>query len=492
MATLTPEAQAVIDAFGQQTGVTADQLNNLQTIINQSPSLIDQLNSAVAAGSLTQIRPLPSGLHVGGRYDWQANAIDIPLNILDTPASGTFSQGEPTHALGHEFQHALNRPNQVQAYEAFKTAAAQLAASPDPVHDYTPLVADLIASNRNNEASAQVGGWNAFVDMVRANGHPNPTLEDIYRADTTRRMHDYIDVSNTTPPAYTMKPGVTLNADMSMSPTPDNLEAMAVSFFDKPATALRLGANGNSDYYNHYGTYGINMIGYYERANAKPLPDGSMPQVTLNMTQLRLSESLLEQNGINLGAPGRTQTYFDSSTSPPTQGRFDHSSHNHQYMPAPPLGDAHSDISSEAGRVVPSEIGLERFPSYVHMATGLRGPHMASGDFHEAEIPTIAARVAEHALSERIAPNLVALDKAGTHLLPLESKSNDFYDPANKVASPLPVEVARNAVLSEVAPRLEALEATVAHKKDAPAQGLAAGRDEPAETEKKPPHSLSM
>ncbi|WP_279512684.1 hypothetical protein [Luteimonas aestuarii] len=40
MPSLTPQAQAVIDAFGQQPGVTLDHLNNLQAAIFASPVLM--------------------------------------------------------------------------------------------------------------------------------------------------------------------------------------------------------------------------------------------------------------------------------------------------------------------------------------------------------------------------------------------------------------------------------------------------------------------
>jgi hypothetical protein len=58
MPTLSTQAQAVITTFGQQRGVTQDQINHLQSITNNSPALIDQVNNAVAQGHLTQILPL--------------------------------------------------------------------------------------------------------------------------------------------------------------------------------------------------------------------------------------------------------------------------------------------------------------------------------------------------------------------------------------------------------------------------------------------------
>ncbi len=68
MPTLSTQSQTIITNFGQQPGVTQDQVNNLRSIINSSPALIDQVNNAVAQGHLTQIVPLTNP-NAGGEYD---------------------------------------------------------------------------------------------------------------------------------------------------------------------------------------------------------------------------------------------------------------------------------------------------------------------------------------------------------------------------------------------------------------------------------------
>jgi hypothetical protein len=56
--------------------------------------------------------------------------------------------------------------------------------------------------------------------------------------------------------------------------------------------------------------------------------------MTLNMSQLRLSEQLMEENGINLGTgTSAPQRYLDSSTQPPTQHQFDHTSNTYTHIP---------------------------------------------------------------------------------------------------------------------------------------------------------------
>ena len=150
--------------------------------------------------------------------------------------------------LGHELQHGFNHAATMQAYATFQKEAMQATKSH---HDYTAAIGNLIAANRRDEAGAEIAGWNAVVSMVKTT-HSNPTLEDVYKAQPAR-LSDFIVVSRASTTAYTLKPNLILNADFTLSPTPDNLEAMGQNFFDKIPDDTRLGALGNSDYANYYG-----------------------------------------------------------------------------------------------------------------------------------------------------------------------------------------------------------------------------------------------
>lgn len=50
MTTLSPRAQAVLEQFGQQPGVTPDQISNLQRVIRNSPPLAVQIEAAISEG----------------------------------------------------------------------------------------------------------------------------------------------------------------------------------------------------------------------------------------------------------------------------------------------------------------------------------------------------------------------------------------------------------------------------------------------------------
>ncbi|WP_369935053.1 XVIPCD domain-containing protein [Xanthomonas tesorieronis] len=327
---LSPQAQAVVGHFANQPGVTPDQARNLSSIINASPVLVDQINSAVAHGQLTQIVPL-TNRNAGGEYDPQHKAMRLPLAQLGNPVPGHASNaGEITFVLGHELRHGFNAAETGRALAAFGVAVDNVAQGPSP-RDYTRPLVNLLAQNRRDEAGAQIAGWNAVVSKVRTT-NSNPTLEDIYN-EQPGRMGDFIDRSGARPHhAYALKRNLSVNADMTMDQSPANLEGMGHNFFDKAPVVTRLGARGNSDYVNYYAAKPISYIAQVERARHPQIPGNSTPQIALNLSRLHLRESLLEENGLNLGGNGQQMPYLDSSTQPPTARLFQHTVNTHRHV----------------------------------------------------------------------------------------------------------------------------------------------------------------
>jgi hypothetical protein len=355
MPTLSTQAQTIITTFGQQPGVAQDQVNNLQSIINNSPALIDQVNNAVAQGHLTQIVPLTNP-NAGGEYDGQNKAMRLPLASLSTPAVGPFQAGNPAFVLGHELQHGFNHAATKQAYQDFRQEITQKAQETTFPHDYTAATSKLIAANRRDEAGSEIAGWNAVVGMVK-NSNPNATLKDVY--DTSPfRMSDFIDRGGTAPNyTYAMKPNLTLNADMSLTASPVNIEAMGKNYFDKPAVSPGgLGHHGNSDYANYYGAYAIGQAAQMER-HYNPLQAGVTPQpIALNLTQLRLNEPLLEQNGINLGTNQQPMPYINTGVTPASQGHFNHTATTHTHVPiAARIDDINSITTTPSQTTQPTQ-----------------------------------------------------------------------------------------------------------------------------------------
>lgn len=216
MPTLSPQAQTLITAFGRQPGVTPDQVKNLLDVINGSPALVDQFNDAVAQGYLQQIVPLAHA-NAGGEYSPAHKEMRLPLTKLTSPPD----VGDMTFVLGHELQHGFNAASVRQAGIDFARDVRSIANSKGAIHDYTPAMAKLLAESRQDEASAEIAGWNAIVSAVKAT-NPNPALADIYNK-APGRLNDFIDVSGPSHnQVYSLKPNLaqSLNSDMTMPPHP--------------------------------------------------------------------------------------------------------------------------------------------------------------------------------------------------------------------------------------------------------------------------------
>ncbi|MEH6421398.1 XVIPCD domain-containing protein [Pseudomonas sp. CGJS7] len=323
MATLTPEAQAVVDAFASS-GVTPDQAANLRSLIANSPTLVDQLNRATAP-------PDPSIASIGmmaddslsGEYDQDLKQVRLGKSQLDAPASGSFNAIGAAFTLSHEIQHGLNQRELTTANDAFLAEAERIAQTPGPTHDYTAATEALLKANRRNEATAEIAGYNAAVETLAAT-HPNPTLGDIYESDPGN-MGPYIEKSAAPPFTYSAKSGLTFNADGTLTANELNIDAVGDHFFDIPRGApAGLGQNHDEGYPNFYGAYAVNVIAYYERQHNPPQPGVVAPQPVLDLKHLGLSEAGMESVGVDLGDDKRPMPYLDSSTNPPTAGSFDH------------------------------------------------------------------------------------------------------------------------------------------------------------------------
>ena len=152
------------------------------------------------------------------------------------------------------------------------------------------------------------------------------------------------------------RPGLTFNADNTLSMTPGNVTQMGQNYFDKPAVGTPglqphqttgIGYHGDSDYPNQAGSGAVGRAIWVEQTYAQPL-HGTASRMQIDMSSLRLREDLLERNGIYLpgGNGSPRQPYYDIGQSPPALGHFDHT-HNgghlnelggaHQHHPVTPI-----------------------------------------------------------------------------------------------------------------------------------------------------------
>jgi hypothetical protein len=359
MSNISPQVQAVLDRFARQPGVTPEQVTNLQATIDSSPPLVKQLNAAVQDGHLKGFQLLQGGTNAGGEFDPASQTIRLPPGMLTTQQKRPFNMAESAFVLGHELQHAFNRLDVAKADITFRNDVLAKAKDKSPANDYTPDIDARLAASRRDEARAEIAGWNALVGQIRA-AIPNATLGDVYKKNNAR-MSDFIDESSGSPPTHTLKPNLTLNADMSMSDTPANIEAMGQNYFDKAPEMAGIGYRGTSDYVNYYAAAAISYAARVDSTYAKPR-NGVEPRMIVDMNRLGLSEKLLEENGLFLGRGSPApKPYLDSSQTPHTPRAFDHTHQSHTHTPVAPSGGARTPADPEH----PDHAMLEQIRSHI-------------------------------------------------------------------------------------------------------------------------------
>lgn len=455
--TLSTQAQALITTFNAS--LTADQKTNFGNALQNSPALITQINTAVAAGELRGFSVLPASTHAGGQFNPASGTMELPGTAMTTLAGGRFDPAELTFVLGHETQHSINRPTVAASTTAFTTEVTRIAATGQATHDYTAPLAAKLAANRNDEASAHIAGFNATVSMVRSS-NPTPSLEGIYRA-SPGRMGDFITVTPgtpaspgtaATPAGYALRAGLTLNADMTMTANVANVGAMGTHYYDQPAASARLGHNGDSNYQNYYATNLVGYVAEVERAYAPThAAAGLAPRMALDMNALGISEAQVERNGLSLGAAAGRQPYLNTGTTPPTPGLFDHTSASHVHVPVN-LPNQMPNVQ-EPGQAAQTD--ATGHPAIGKARDALdRSPNI-SGDAFGDDRLRVAAGIALHSAREGIRPDHVVFNTPQTDLIAVQGNPRD---PAALRSTPLPVVDAMNTDLASTRQALDALQ----------------------------------
>ncbi|HEY9133694.1 MAG TPA: XVIPCD domain-containing protein [Dyella sp.] len=337
---LTPQANAIINAYGNDPSVGSDRAGTLRSVILASPVLTAEFNRSVADGHVRNIAPLTNP-HAGGEYEFGTRTISLPATMFDRPAYGRYDANEATFTLAHELQHSFNSTATRQAYTRFEDGLREVAKSSSRDHDYTAPIGNLIQAYRRDEAGAEVAGWNAMVSAAsQQRGGGTPTLKEIYQRHPGR-MDDFIDVDRTrVPPTYSLKPNLQVNPDMTMTASPHNLDGMGQNFFDKARPKGGLGQSGTADYPNYYGAYAIGVAAQYEQFFNRPQPGVTPPEMSIDLAKLHLSQETMEGAGIDLGN-AQSMSFKDKSTNPPTTQWLQHTADGDAYEPAiPPNADS--------------------------------------------------------------------------------------------------------------------------------------------------------
>lgn len=373
------------DSAGATHPVSPDMLNNLQSTLNGSPVLANEIQRAATTADpqdpshriLESFAFTAPGAGVGGSFNAPGHAMNLVSESLTTRgahSTGTYDVHDLTFVIGHEVQHGFNAQTAAQARTAFVADVRALATTPGPVHDYTSLVERHIQSGRDDEASAQIAGWNALQSRVQ-HDRGQASLADLATA-APGRSADFIEQrqGHVVPHA-----NVQLNADFSMPATAANVAAMGHNYFDRPTAAhllpgdtrnaMALGHNGVEDYPNYYAGWAVAVIGAEERAAVHS--QGPAPQIEINMKHAGLYEEMMEKAGLDLGPSKHSVPYVDSSTQPAVPHTFNHTAdgpQQYQYVPAAPqrLDDAahpdHALFQQARGHIAELDRSMGRTP----------------------------------------------------------------------------------------------------------------------------------
>lgn len=327
---LTPELQKILDDFARLDAIDARggknslEYRHLHEAIEQTPYLLSKMNNAAKDGSFFQrFRILDENTNAGAEYHGNEQAIYLKLKSLNFPDGKESPKISLIGTLGHELQHGYydktsNIAEQRFHHEVDAIARGGLQPKTDgslsdgafygkPLHEF-------LADRAKDESLAELESWNCAVSYFQAKG---VSQQDMFRPLLVGHPHggQYVELAKN---GFAMKEGFSLNPDNTLSPTEKNIAAMQHQYYEKAQT---LGHNRNSDYTNYYAASALSYIAQQHEAYGQG-------KLYVNLKDERISESLVEQNGMTVQVHKGDQsihrvTYYDPA-EPAVARYFDH------------------------------------------------------------------------------------------------------------------------------------------------------------------------
>jgi hypothetical protein len=275
--------------------------------------------AAIQSGSLKHL-DTTNEPYQSGHYEQRTGTLHLNTSNFDAKGFDSASARRDNLAvvIGHEAGHALladasERERYALRYnmgEAIRTASHDGTAA-----DLTGPANRYVSFMRRNEAMAELVGMNALAS--RATG-ANGAFD---RAEFLRRVD---------PSTPCVDKGV-LASGISLSPagiqiigkqfrTSPAIEAVAQCYTDSGAS---IGQHGDSSYRDTHGTYVMKVAASELNDYAKGTTM-HVPAIELDMATLKLDPNGIERAGLDLGGPGRSLSYVDTS-----KGRREYESVSH-------------------------------------------------------------------------------------------------------------------------------------------------------------------
>lgn len=227
--------------------------NPLRKAIDASPALRESLLTSVAEGYLERIVNQAADSGAAAGYSEAEKSITLPEKMLDDRMRLIF-------ALGHENQHALNTQGVAYRADVLFPALEHIRDSGQaPPRDYTQPLHAFIEHGREDEARAHIGGFNAVVSALRAEGKEPTAARIVDRLGA--RADDFF--APTGPGGAYETRNLQRSAQGYIAFTPENIDAMKTNYADKfPNT---FGPNGLMDYRHSFIMEGLNAITNVEK-----------------------------------------------------------------------------------------------------------------------------------------------------------------------------------------------------------------------------------
>lgn len=294
----------LLDAFERAPDVAPEAARTVRAVVERCPSIRDALGAAVASGALSGLGLIGPDERAGATYDRSRRVIALPPAAL-RPAL----RHEAAFVLGHEARHAANAPLTEQLDLLFARAVdARARAHADgspPVRDYADLLDGLVTAHVIDEAEANLAGWNAYVEAMRAD-RERLSLRDLVRLPRAR------DVVQGSALAAAFRPGYRPHSDFTLPATSANVETMIREYVDAPPHVSALGRRGRSDYRNYYAAAALGLVARLHRDAVPRSPGRPEEPIGIGLATHGLDLDLLHGNGIDLGRDRAPLPFVDT------------------------------------------------------------------------------------------------------------------------------------------------------------------------------------
>jgi hypothetical protein len=421
-------------------GLPANRHAEVEESILSSNYLQVRLSEESKADRLDHVRILPPGSNSGGHFSETDKSIYIDADLFSRFKNDREQRLDRiTYVLGHEVSHSAMTPYRHETTKDLNNAlSTAMWTETEFGHvDVTPIAERYLQNARRDESMATISAWNALADRV-----DSEKPGQLSQQEMLSRVSIVGDCTAGEGKNLRLAPGITLNENQDISigkpwVNSPNIEAVAKCYFDLPAEKTGLGAAGNSDYRNRYGTTVIEMIDA-NIESFKRQHSGKPNDIRLDFDRLGLDPKLLQSNGLSLAS--KDVMIYDTSEGKIRQVTLNHTGsskgHNPEIQSEPEL--SRSPRPEYTPVPLMSEPGHPAFGMYSQALNALRNsPYIPSGTFKQDQEQILAAGIVAQALTQENAfPKLtvdhVVMSKDGTAVIGVQG---GLHSPSNRLAA---------------------------------------------------------